>query len=53
MSLKTMCALAILTAIIVTIWGLPASMEFPIALTAISVYALCEYHNQKHRKDKK
>ena len=48
-----MCALAILIAIIVTIWGLPAIMEFPIALTAISVYALCEYHNQKHRKDKK
>lgn len=52
-SLKTMCALAILIAIIVTIWGLPAIMEFPLALIAVAVYAIYAYHENKHHKERK
>lgn len=52
-SFKTMCILAVLTAIIVTILGLPAIMEFPLALLAVAVYAIYAYHENKHRKDRK
>ena len=52
-SFRIMCILAILTAIIVTIWGLPAIMEFPLALIAVAVYAIYAYHENKHRKDRK
>lgn len=48
-----MCALAILIAIIVTIWGLPAIMEFPLALIAVAVYAIYAYHENKHHKERK
>ena len=52
MSLKTMCILAILTAIIVTVLGLPAIMEFPLAVIAVGVYAVYEWHKQHHKERK-
>lgn len=48
-----MCILAILIAIIVTVLGLPAIMEFPLAIIAVAVYAIYAYHENKHRKDRK
>ncbi len=48
-----MCVLAILIAIIVTILGLPASIEFPLAIIGVGVYAIYEHHNQKHDKERK
>lgn len=52
-SFRIMCILAILIAIIVTIWGLPAIMEFPLALIAVAVYAIYTYHENKHHKERK
>lgn len=48
-----MCILAILTAIIVTLLGLPAFMEFPLAIIAVAVYAIYAYHENKHHKERK
>lgn len=48
-----MCILAILTAIIVTLLGLPAIMEFPLALIAVGAYAVYAWWNQNHKENKK
>jgi hypothetical protein len=47
-----MCILAILIAIIVTLLGLPAIMEFPLAIIAVAVYAVYEWHKQHHKERK-
>ena len=52
-SFRIMCILAILIAIIVTLLGLPAIMEFPLALIAVAVYAIYTYHENKHHKERK
>lgn len=51
-SLKTMCILAILTAIIICVFGLPASAEFPLALIAVGAYAVYAWWNQNHKERK-
>ena len=51
-SFTIMCILAILTAIIVCVFGLPASAEFPLALIAVGAYAVHEWHKQHHKEQK-
>lgn len=51
-SFTIMCILAILIAIIVTVLGLPAIMEFPLALLAVGAYAVYEWHKQHHKERK-
>lgn len=54
---KIMCMIAIIVALIVCVAGLPASAEFPLALVALTTYAIWSWHethaNGKHKKDRK
>ena len=53
---KVMCVIAIAIALIVCAFGLPATAEFPLALVALTTYAVWAWYETqrgKHRKDGK
>lgn len=54
---KIMCVIALVIALIVCAFGLPATAEFPLALVALTTYAVWAWYEThakgKHRKDGK
>lgn len=47
---KTMCVIAIIIALIVVGFGLPAAAEFPLALVALGSYAVWAYYESRKSK---
>lgn len=47
---KIMCVMALIIAIIVVGFGLPATAEFPLALIALTTYAVWAYYESRKSK---
>ena len=50
---KVMCMIALIIALIVCAFGLPATAEFPLALVALTTYAIWAWYEMQHGKHRK
>lgn len=50
---KIMCMIALVIALIVCVLGWPAAAEFPLALIALTTYAIWAWHETRHGNHKK